>query len=659
MKAPSIPADETRRLVALHRLAILDTAPEESLDLVTRLAAKVLRVPTMLISLVDSDRQWFKSCVGMDATESSRDVSFCGHVVYERRPLVIRDATQDPRFADNPLVTGAPHIRAYMGVPLSTLDNQPIGTLCAIDYQSHEFGADDLETLGSFAMILEEFLHAKELSVQTNRVVEFARERDARFRETFELAAVGILHSTMDGRLIRVNGRACEILGYSAEELKSVPFIGITHPDDVAENMENLRRLKAGEVENFRMEKRLLRKDGAYEWVYLSVALKRDVDGRPDYMIAVMEDISEKKRAEQALVEARDSLEAEVRKQTQLLRDQNQTLRTQISRVLSSETAQRAAETRLRAIADHIPALIGYWNSQLVCEFANEAYRAWFGLAPGEVVGMPMQDLIGDSLFKKTEPHARLALSGHEQHFQRTLVKIDGCTSFIDARYLPDIDESGKINGFYVQAIDITELRRAQSELEEVNARLRHDSTTDYLTGIANRRVFTERSEEAAQQFRDRGAPYALILLDVDNFKDVNDHFGHEVGDRVLSAMGRVLRDQLRGRTDLAARLGGEEFAVLCFGDLDEEKLRQLAERIRSHLKAETVRTEKGAVSVTCSFGVALSNSDDHDWKGMYARADAALYEAKTSGKDRVIFGNVITKGMTGRFRSLRVAPNH
>ena len=126
MQVPPVPIDEEQRLAALHRLLLLDTPAEESFDRVTRLASVALGVPIMLVSLVDENRQWFKSCIGLGVTETSREVSFCGHVVYERRPLNIADATRDPRFADNPLVTGAPYIRAYLGFPLFTVDAQPI-----------------------------------------------------------------------------------------------------------------------------------------------------------------------------------------------------------------------------------------------------------------------------------------------------------------------------------------------------------------------------------------------------------------------------------------------------------------------------------------------------------------------------------------------------
>ena len=132
----------------------------------------------------------------------------------------------------------------------------------------------------------------------------------------------------------------------------------------------------------------------------------------------------------------------------------------------------------------------------------------------------------------------------------------------------------------------------------------------------------------------------------------MNDQYGHEIGDQVLGVLGRVLREQMRDLKDLAARLGGEEFGVLCFGELNEELLCQLAERLRGRICAEIVHTQKGALAVTCSFGVASSCAEDLDWKAIYARADAALYEAKFSGKNRVVFGHTAGKSSGARFRS-------
>ncbi len=142
-----LPADEERRLRALRDLAILDTLPEERFDRVTRIASAALGVPIALVSLVDQDRQWFKSRHGLEAEQTPRDVAFCAHVVEQGTEIIVPDTLLDDRFADNPLVTGGPHIRFYAGAPLILDDGSCIGTLCVVDTRPRQLSAADLVTL--------------------------------------------------------------------------------------------------------------------------------------------------------------------------------------------------------------------------------------------------------------------------------------------------------------------------------------------------------------------------------------------------------------------------------------------------------------------------------------------------------------------------------
>ncbi|MBA4177055.1 MAG: hypothetical protein C0505_10925 [Leptothrix sp. (in: Bacteria)] len=138
MQAPDTPADEFERLNVLRFLAVLDTAPEERFDRLTRIAQHIFQVPIALVSLVDADRQWFKSRQGLQATETPRDISFCGHAILSHETFVVPNALEDPRFADNPLVTGAPDIRLYAGAPLADASGKRVGTLCVIDRHARE-----------------------------------------------------------------------------------------------------------------------------------------------------------------------------------------------------------------------------------------------------------------------------------------------------------------------------------------------------------------------------------------------------------------------------------------------------------------------------------------------------------------------------------------
>lgn len=160
MLTPAIPSNERQRLKALRDMKVLDTAPEERFDRVTRLARQVFGTPIALVSLVDADRQWFKSRQGLDAAETPRDISFCGHAILDDKIMVVNDATQDQRFCDNPLVCGSPNIRFYAGYPLAAPDGSRVGTLCIIDEQPREISREQLSLLRELGRMIEEELIA-------------------------------------------------------------------------------------------------------------------------------------------------------------------------------------------------------------------------------------------------------------------------------------------------------------------------------------------------------------------------------------------------------------------------------------------------------------------------------------------------------------------
>ena len=158
---PPTPVDELLRLETLRRLKILDTDPEERFDRVTRLAKQIFGTPIALVSLVDADRQWFKSRQGLDAKETPRDISFCGHAILEDKVMVVEDTHSDERFADNPLVESDPGIRFYAGYPLNAPDGSKVGTLCVIDREPRQMTTEERALLAELgAMVEEEFVVA-------------------------------------------------------------------------------------------------------------------------------------------------------------------------------------------------------------------------------------------------------------------------------------------------------------------------------------------------------------------------------------------------------------------------------------------------------------------------------------------------------------------
>lgn len=173
MLAAPIPADETARLQALHDLALLDTAREERFDRYVRLARALVGAPIAIISLMDANRQWFKGCEGLDVSGTPRDVSFCGHALLSHGVFYISDARADARFADNPLVTGEPHIRFYAGCPLFVHGTHAVGTLCVIDREPRRLDQPALLRLRDLADCLQ-----REFTVQM-LMRDIQRSRDA------------------------------------------------------------------------------------------------------------------------------------------------------------------------------------------------------------------------------------------------------------------------------------------------------------------------------------------------------------------------------------------------------------------------------------------------------------------------------------------------
>lgn len=160
MQPAPFPTDEAERIATLRQLLILDTLPEARFDNLTRVAASFFRVPVALVSLVDVERQWFKSSFGLAARETSRDVSFCAHAILREDVLVVEDALDDTRFADNPLVIDDPHIRFYAGAPLRMANGQQVGTLCVIDRAPRQVTRAEIDMLTDLARLVAQELEA-------------------------------------------------------------------------------------------------------------------------------------------------------------------------------------------------------------------------------------------------------------------------------------------------------------------------------------------------------------------------------------------------------------------------------------------------------------------------------------------------------------------
>jgi GAF domain-containing protein len=173
MKEAPIPNNEFERIAAVYKLNLLDTSPEEKFDRLTKAATQIFHVPISTLTIIDTNREWFKSCQGLSATEGERAISFCGHALVEDEILVIPDTLQDERFSDNPMVVNSPHIRFYAGVPIMSSDNKRIGVFCIKDTKPRQFSKHDEEILEGLAAWaeLEINLRVKNLSESERQMI--------------------------------------------------------------------------------------------------------------------------------------------------------------------------------------------------------------------------------------------------------------------------------------------------------------------------------------------------------------------------------------------------------------------------------------------------------------------------------------------------------
>ena len=317
MPAAPLPASEKARLAALGRYDILDTPPEESFDRFTRLASSILGTPMSLISLVDTSRQWFKSATGLALQQTPRDHAFCAHTILSGDVLVVPDASRDRRFADNPLVVGAPNIRFYAAAPLTAPDGERIGTLCVLDDRPHPTGLTtaQVEQLRDLAGLVVTQLELRRRTTElqesrrlidahtasTQASLDATQEREQRYRVLFHENPQPMWVYDLDTlAFLDVNTAAVVMYGYTREEFLARTILDIRPPDEVERT-----RLAAHQVPPSVHRSgpwRHLRKDGSLNFVRVA-SYPTQFEGRRARLVLVT-DITDEKRLEEQLVQA-------------------------------------------------------------------------------------------------------------------------------------------------------------------------------------------------------------------------------------------------------------------------------------------------------------------------------------------------------------------
>ena len=289
-----------------------------------------------------------------------------------------------------------------------------------------------------------------------------------------------------------------------------------------------------------------------------------------------------------------------------------------------------ASEKQLRAVTDNLPVLITYIADDERVRFMNATFHEWVGVDLAQALGKPLSEVLGPTLYGQRRDQLRRALAGERVEFEVESLAA-GTRRSMNTIYTPDIRPDGSVAGVFTLSMDVTRLKIVEQELERL---ARHDS----LTGLPNRRQFIERLELAVARCKRTKRPMAVIYMDIDHFKAINDHRGHAAGDAVLQAIAARLTQNVR-ETDTAARLSGDEFVVILEELNAAEEASAVAAKLGAALRVP-ISVADGELAVTCSMGVVYYVGEDATADEVLARADSALYLAKAAGRDTYRYVN-------------------
>ncbi len=268
--------------------------------------------------------------------------------------------------------------------------------------------------------------------------------------------------------------------------------------------------------------------------------------------------------------------------------------------------------------------MTAYWDADQRCRFANEAYWEWFGKSRAEMIGLSLAELLGP-LYQLNLPHIQEALRGHSQVFERTIPLPDGRVKQTLATYTPDIVDN-HVRGFFVHVADVTVLKELELELKAAKAQAEKLATHDYLTGLPNRVMFQERFAQAAAVAERNAGLMALMMIDMDGFKNINDTFGHAEGDSLLTLTAHRMSSIVPDSATLA-RMGGDEFILLCV-DIDAVGAAEVANRLLASVR-EPVTCHGVILNPSLSIGIAMYPEHGITQEALMIAADKAMYRAK------------------------------
>lgn len=300
-----------------------------------------------------------------------------------------------------------------------------------------------------------------------------------------------------------------------------------------------------------------------------------------------------------------------------------------------SEDALKKNEKQLRLIADGITGLICYIDNNEVYQFCNIHYATRYNNTPSQIIGKRVIDIVGEEKYYQIKEHIDSALQGGRRTFESQDTN-NGQHTYYLANFIPHIDDKRCIQGYFVISYDITRQKLNEISLKKKTLELEHLSNTDALTGVHNRRFFSERIEDEIKRTKRYDKKLSLLMLDLDHFKNINDQYGHNTGDKVLTIVSKILKHSLRS-IDVVTRYGGEEFSIM-LPETDIQSATVVAEKLRHIIEEAHIPIDsKTRIDFTCSIGVAQYSPNIRNSETFIAIADEALYRAKREGRNRVI----------------------
>ena len=419
------------------------------------------------------------------------------------------------------------------------------------------------------------------------------------FEKTFHYCAVGLAHIGIDGTFIRVNKKLCDFLDYSDQELTKLTFQDLTAPDHLDEDLDQLERLLEGQIDNYSIEKRYIRRDGKRVWAKLTVSLVRDDSNNPDYFISVVEDIDEKKRIQSELF--------------------------QVDALFSKIVSAFSERTFIWVATPDFSKL----------KYANDGYANIFGRSEYELYCNPMSFL--DHVHE--DDRTRVAKVFSRRPLENWDIQYRIYDSKGEVKYLHDrgnliFDDRETQTLILGTADDITREKNQQQALMSAVAKLEYLSQTDSLTGLANRReILSQLSDEIARMERGQKAS-TLVYVDLNKFKEINDKYGHKVGDNALVEFSQQMKVLLRD-SDRFGRIGGDEFVILLYGT-DDKETEIFFERIAQHDFTLNVNNTS-VVPITFSVGWVTWSAEISSVEEWLDKADEVMYEKKHNLQGQVV----------------------